>query len=223
MTRITKKRKSPRRGRTSRPYHKGNVAKDLLAVAGRLLDTEGLESLTVRRLCREVGVTPANFYNHYPSIEDLLGHMAAAAHDSIRMLIARHARTAGTLEEKIVAATVEVVEFGVKHRDLYRVMFRHLGEREGHERHLQAREQTMAALVRLIYGDDRYRPDDIVWSHKHCHKAYAAFTYTYGLARIISMGAIDFPSGTAAERKQYVRELGWIFVRGLAAPEPVPA
>jgi AcrR family transcriptional regulator len=197
------------------------VANDLLAAASRLLDTEGLDSLTVRRLCREVGVTPANFYNHYPSVEHLLGHMAAAAHDSIRALIARHAKTDASLEDKIVEATVEVVEFGVKHRDLYRVMFRQLGNMEAHERHELAREQTMAALVRLIYGDDRYRPDDIAWSHKHCHKAYAAFTYTYGLARIISMGGIDFPSRTTAERKRFVRELVWVFVRGLAAPEPV--
>jgi len=221
LTRTTKKPRSSKRNQAPRPYHKGNVAKDLLAAARKLLDSEGLESLTVRRLCREVGVTPANFYNHYPSIEHLLGHMAATAHESIRVLIARHAKTDGSLEEKIVAATVEVVEFGVKHRDLYRVMFRQLGNMEGHERHELAREQTMADLVRLIYGDDRYRPDDIAWSHKHCHKAYAAMTYTYGLARIISMGGIQFPSGTAAERKQYVRELVWVFVRGLAAPEPV--
>jgi len=204
-----------------RTYHKGNVAKDLLAAASRLLDTEGLASLTVRRLCREVGVTPANFYNHYPSIEHVLGHMAAAAHDSIRALITRVTRSQRPLEERIVALTVEVVEFGVKHRDLYRVMFMQLGNKEAHERHNLAREQTMAAVVRLIYGDDRYRPDDIAWSHKHCHKAYAAMTYTYGLARIISMGGIQFPSGTAAERKQYVRELAWIFVHGLAAAEPV--
>ena len=61
----------------SKPYHKGNVSEDLFAAASRLIETEGLESLTVRRLCREVGVTAGNFYNHYPSLEHLLLDVAA--------------------------------------------------------------------------------------------------------------------------------------------------
>ena len=65
----------------SKPYHKGNVAEDLFAAASRLIETEGIDSLTVRRLCREVGVTAANFYNHYPSLEVLLLDVAAAGVD----------------------------------------------------------------------------------------------------------------------------------------------
>ena len=62
-----------------RRYHKGNVAEDLMAVAVRILETERVEDLSVRRLAREVGVTPANFYNHFVSLNDLLLDLAADA------------------------------------------------------------------------------------------------------------------------------------------------
>mgnify|MGYP003363473360 FL=1 len=55
-----------------RPYHKGNVAEDLRLTTLRILQTERLEDLSVRRLTREVRVAPANFYNHYASLNMLL-------------------------------------------------------------------------------------------------------------------------------------------------------
>lgn len=44
------------------PYHKGNVPLRMMEAAERILATETVEDITARRLCREVGVTSANFY-----------------------------------------------------------------------------------------------------------------------------------------------------------------
>ena len=43
-----------------------------LAAAERILETESVEDVTARRLCREVGVTSGNFYNHFESLDFLL-------------------------------------------------------------------------------------------------------------------------------------------------------
>ena len=72
-----------------RPYHRGNVAEDLIAAAVRLLKTERYEDLSVRRLTREVGVTPANFYNHFENLEDLLLTIAAERHLTRAALVAK--------------------------------------------------------------------------------------------------------------------------------------
>ena len=62
-----------------------------------------------------------------------------------------------------------------------------------------------------------------MWSHVHCQKAYTFFSVSYGLARLITMGVLEFTTGTRTERQQFARALARQFVRGLelpAAPAP---
>ena len=211
MTKITK---------PSKPYHKGNVSEDLFAVASRLIETEGIESLTLRRLCREVGVTAANFYNHYPSLEHLLLDVAAAGVDLMGTISSRVIKRIKSRDEKLVELTIQFVEFSLDHPDLFRVMYGQVNGSGTHERFYHRTEESFAELVKLIYGEDIYRADDVVWSHTHCRKAYAYFSFAYGLARLVSMQIFTFASGTKTERQNFVRDMAWIFAHGLDGPEP---
>lgn len=201
-------------------YHKGNVAEDLFASARRLLDTEGLDNVTLRRLCREVGVTAANFYNHYPSLEHLLLDVAAAGAEEMHARVDRVLRRGKSRDEKLVEMANEFVEFGLQHPDLFRIMYGQVAGSGQHERFQQAMEGGFARLVALIYGADIYRSEDAAWSHANCAKGYAFFTFCYGTARLVSMQLFTFPSGTKAERQRFVRDLAWTFVNGLDGPPP---
>lgn len=204
----------------SKSYHKGNVAEDLFAAASRLIETEGIDSLTVRRLCREVGVTAANFYNHYPSLEVLLLDVAAAGVDLLSLAINKVMKRAKSREEKLVEITIQFVEFSLEHPDLFRVMYGQVSGNGSHERFYNRTERSFAELVKLIYGEDIYRTDDVAWSHIHCRKAYAYFSFVYGLARLVSMQIFTFASGTKVERQSFVRDMAWTFAHGLDGPEP---
>jgi AcrR family transcriptional regulator len=204
----------------SKPYHKGNVAEDLFAAASRLIETEGIDSLTVRRLCREVGVTAANFYNHYPSLEVLLLDVAAAGVDLLSTATNKVIKRVKSREERLVEITIRFVEFSLEHPDLFRVMYGQVSGSGSHERFYNRTESSFAELVKLIYGEDIYRADDVVWSHIHCRKAYAYFSFVYGLARLVSMQIFTFASGTKAERQNFVRDMAWTIAHGLDGPEP---
>ena len=202
-------------GTTRAAYHKGHVAEDLFAIARSLIDSEGLDSVTLRRLCRDVGVTAANFYNHYPSLEHLLLDVAATGADELAARTTRVMRRAKSRNDKLVELAIEFVEFGVDHPDLFRIMYGQAKGSEVHERFQNAMESSFAQLVALIYGQDIYRSDDAAWSHANCAKAYAFFSFCYGMARLVSMQLFTFPSGTRAERQRFVRDLAWTFVNGL--------
>lgn len=213
--------KSPPRRATRASYHKGHVAEDLKSIARRLIDAEGLDNVTLRRLCREVGVTAANFYNHYPSLEYLLLDIAADGANELASRTLRVMRRAKSRNEKLVELAIEFVEFGRDFPDLFRIMYGQINGSHDHEAFQTAMEGSFAQLVELIYGSDLYRPNDVVWSHEQCPKAYAFFSFCYGAARLVSMQLFTFPSGTKAERQRFVRELSWIFVNGLdASPNP---
>jgi AcrR family transcriptional regulator len=204
------------------PYHKGHVAEDLFATAAQLIESEGLDSLTLRRLCREVGVTAANFYNHYPSLEHLLLDVAAAGMEALQAINEKVLRRAKSRQEQLVATTVHIVDFSIEHPDLFRLMFGQIAESEKHERYSRTAAVSFAGLVQLIYGQDLYRPDDVAWSHAHAKKAYAYFAFAYGLARLVSMRLYTFPSETKAERQQFVKDLALIFAQSLDDLEPSP-
>lgn len=211
---------TPRTARPRAAYHKGNVAEDLRSIARRLIDTEGLDPVTLRRLCREVGVTAANFYNHYPSLEFLLLDLAADGAEELNTRALRVMRRDKSKEAKLVSLAIEFVEFGIEHPDLFRIMYGQVKGSQSHERFQLAMESAFAQLVELIYEADIYRSGDIAWSHQHCAKAYAFFSFCYGTARLVSMQLFSFPSGTKAERQRFVRDLAWTFVNGLDKPIP---
>ena len=201
----------------ARAYHKGNVTEDLRETATRLLKTERFEDIAVRRLCREVGVTPGNFYNHFPSLEWLLLDLAAEGFEKQTVQAMRKIKETASREDAVIAAIVAMVEFGHKNPELFRIMFGQIsnGIVRTHERIGVAAQTAFATLVEVVYGEDLFRADDIEWSHIHCSKAYALFAFGFGLARLISMEQIRFPTGTRTERVKFVESMALTFVRGM--------
>src|SRR4249920_1139210 len=60
-----------------RDYHHGDLPAALLRAAGKILEKEGVEALTVRALTRRAGVSHAAPYRHFPDREALLAALAA--------------------------------------------------------------------------------------------------------------------------------------------------
>lgn len=180
-----------------RAYHKGNVAEDLRAAALRILTKEKVEDVTLRRLTREVGVTPANFYNHFANVEDLLLDIAADGFDDLSKASERAWKKQGGKADVLVALATEFVRFGCRKPQLLRLMFGHETHRKNQRFH-DAANGSFAELVRFIYGEDRFDPNDSARSHEHCRIAYGFFAFCYGLARTVGSGQFDLDVQSAA-------------------------
>src|SRR5215467_6160237 len=55
------------------------TAQKIAGAARRLLDKEGAEGVTMRRVATAVGITPMALYRHYPNRDGLLNALADAA------------------------------------------------------------------------------------------------------------------------------------------------
>ena len=197
------------------PYHRGNVAEDLLKAASKLLETEQFENISARRLCREIGVTSANFYNHFPSFNHLMNALAAKGFERRTAQNLRVLAQGLPREETLIQLAHNMVEFAIEHSQLFRIMFGQLQDVTERTERADKANASFAILVRAVYGADIYRPDDVAWSHENCLHAYSFFSFTYGLARLISMGQFEFPSGTKVERRKFVEDATRGFIRGL--------
>ena len=188
----------------ARPYHRGNVAADLKAAALRLLNTERFEDISARRLCREVGVTYANFYNHFPSFDYLMLDIAADAFAnrvaSNQAIIESHASRRDAMLEIAVAT----VEFAVKSPQLFRLMFGQIESEMGPPRFDEEAGRSLRLLSRAVGATSIDDPN-----------AYAFFAFTQGLARIVSQKFLEAPLKTAADRRRFVRRVSEAFFAGV--------
>ncbi len=197
-----------------RRYHKGNVAEDLMAVAVRILETERVEDLSVRRLAREVGVTPANFYNHFVCLNDLLLDLAADAFEERRRTLAHITRTSRDRAEAVRRSVVSYVDLAIDRRQLFRIMFGYIPDALGHERYRKASDDAFAALVELVYGAPIYDGADLTRSRQTCKAAYGVFAMGYGLARVVVEGQVPFSPEQRAEMRRFIDSVIGAFIDG---------
>jgi AcrR family transcriptional regulator len=90
--------RQPQTART--PLSREGVLRAGVAMA----DADGLESLSMRKLARELGVDPMSLYNHVANKDDLLGGMVDLVIDEIDLTEANAADWKAALRARVLAA-----------------------------------------------------------------------------------------------------------------------
>ena len=74
----------------SQPYHHGDVKNALINAAMKLIDTNELEAMSLRRLAKEVGVTPSAVYNHFTDKDALMMAIKIRLYEDINRYFDSH-------------------------------------------------------------------------------------------------------------------------------------
>ncbi|HEY1902586.1 MAG TPA: TetR/AcrR family transcriptional regulator [Terracidiphilus sp.] len=104
----------------------------IAAAARRLLDREGAEAVTMRRVADAVGITPMAIYRHFP---DRAGLLNAVADQGFEELAARLVgmRFKGGMEDRLTKMGETYLDHALKNPRLFELMF--LKAREGARRY----------------------------------------------------------------------------------------
>lgn len=68
---------------SKKAYHHGNLRAALIAAAREILDTGGVEGLSLRKVARQTGVSPTALYSHFRDKRELLAVLATEGFDSL--------------------------------------------------------------------------------------------------------------------------------------------
>ena len=104
------------------------MASRIAAAARRLLDKEGAEAVTMRRVAAAVGVTPMAIYRHYPDRASLLNALADEGFEELTACLAVK-KFSGGVEEQLTKMMDIYLEHGLRKPRLFELMF--LKPREG--------------------------------------------------------------------------------------------
>ncbi len=172
------------------PAPSESLGERLVEVALKLLETEGIEAITLRRIAREAGVSHGAPLRHFAGLSDLRAEVAARGFrllsDSVDA--AHRGLPAGTgPRARLHAAGVAYVRAAVAHPGLFALMFRPDCLDTSNERFLREAGSAFEQLVRIVQAaqDAGFEPDA-----EPRVLAGSVWACVHGLASLWSQGAL---------------------------------
>jgi AcrR family transcriptional regulator len=163
----------------------------LISVARVILETEGLEALTLRAAARAAGVSHMAPYRHYASKDELL---AAVAEEGFRDLARAldDATATGHATTHLENISVAYLGFAVRNPALYRLMFgAHLPNRGRFSALVDAGNEAFQRFVQAIDPEAKPHAAAGPASSVASRKAVAAWALAHGLASLNIDGLIS--------------------------------
>ena len=111
----------------ARPREHGEETRAaLLAAAERIVDTEGFDALTLRRVASDVGTTTQAVYSIFGSKNELVIALAMSALEMLGERAATLTATDDPAEDIVRGALTSYRAFALEHPALFRVVFHHV-------------------------------------------------------------------------------------------------
>ena len=117
-------------------YHHGDLGHAAIRAAKNLIDSEGLNSLGIRRVAEATGVSPAALYRHFENLEQLKAEVSAQIRLELgEFLKAKRDRTPLSRSKsrnaliRFEALGEAYIDFARKHPRLFEIAFIHCDEK----------------------------------------------------------------------------------------------
>ncbi len=207
--------KASARSNSRQTYHRGNVREDLIAVGKEILESEDLNALTLRRLTREIGVNPTNFYNHFANMDYLY---AAIKVEGFTELLKRSRKATESQSSKPAALRAlfrEYIFFAIKKPNLYRLMFDYYLDFDDHQELKEITDQTMADVVELLYATDVFAASDPLGFYKSHPMAVACWSTMHGLTHILIGRQIKLKTKSRKEVGEFADKIVDVLLEGV--------
>ena len=181
--------------RKKHPYHHGDLQAALILTAGKMLEKEGLEALTLRAVARRAGVSHNAPYRHFARREALLAALAAEGFERLGAA-QRKAGEAGGLR----AMGEAYVAFALENPQRFRLMF---GGQISISRHAQLRAVATGTFAGLSGALSARLPE----AHGARDASIAAWALVHGLALLLMGERIAPAAFQGRDREEFVRSV----------------
>ena len=131
-----------------REKQKAELRSELVAAAHKLVQEEGYEGLTIRKLAKRVGYAPMSVYSYFADKQDILFALAEDAFETLARRIEEH--PSDDPVEALQAVMTEYAAFGLGNPNEYRTVFMTEKTRPPEGRSFQEMHEANPAMKALI-------------------------------------------------------------------------
>jgi AcrR family transcriptional regulator len=167
-------------------YHHGDLRRQLIAAAERIIVERGVEGFTLREAARRVGVSPAAPSHHFKDAKGLLTEVALLGfRDFAEALAEADNRGGKDPMRRLYEQGVAYVKFALKYPARFQLMFRVDKHDHSNAEFVRVSEEAFRILENAIRAATGTSPDRplspdgrglliAVWSmvHGYCHLAF---------------------------------------------------
>ncbi|HEY0450429.1 TetR/AcrR family transcriptional regulator, partial [Actinophytocola sp.] len=170
----------PEAARKRRSYHHGALREELLEACVRLIESEGIGAVSLRRVAREAGVSPGAPYHHFTDRGALLAAISVRGFEQLAEDLTAARATGG---EVLVALVEAYIGFARRHKGYFQLMFRpELSQPEKHPDARVAGDAAFGVLTDAVAGCGVSDPDGL---------AVSLWAFAHGLASLTLDGQLD--------------------------------
>ncbi len=181
--RVTYARPMPEAERRRSSYHHGSLRAELLEACVRLIESEGLGAVSLRRVAREAGVSPGAPYHHFPDRAALLAAISTRGFERLAQDLREARSRAGDARAALVSMVVAYVGFARRHKAYFQLMFRpELSQPDKHPDARAAGDAAFGVLIDVVGECDASDPDGL---------AVSLWAFGHGLASLAIDGQLD--------------------------------
>jgi AcrR family transcriptional regulator len=166
-----------------------NTADRIARVALAVLEKEGPEAVSMRRLAQAVGITPMAIYHHFPNRETLLNIITDREFAKLLSHIQAHPLN-GTLENRIVAVMEGYVDYAFKQPRVFDYVFSRVraDARKFPQDFRARRSPTLNPIADMlaVEMEKGFLKKDDVWE-----VAFALWAHVHGYIMLYRAGRID--------------------------------
>ncbi len=174
-----------------RSYHHGDLRSALIETGMRLIEFSDADQLSLREVAREVGVSAAAVYRHFPDKAALLSALAHEGLDRLGAAQMQAAADAGYGAQGFNASGRTYVRFALKHPALFRMIMAHTPQVD----HFAADAESVSSPMRWLRSSvaalaPEGTPPELLRS-----AALRAWSQVHGLAMLMLDGQIAHDDG----------------------------
>jgi AcrR family transcriptional regulator len=173
--------KSPKRA-----YHHGDLRSALIEAGMRLIEFSDADQLSLREVAREVGVSAAAVYRHFPDKGAFLAALAVEGLDRLGAAQRTAAAEAGYGPEGFNASGRTYVRFALKHPALFKMIMSHTPQVD----HFAVDATSVSSPMRWLRSSVAALAPERATAEQHRQAALRAWSKVHGLAMLMLDGQI---------------------------------
>jgi AcrR family transcriptional regulator len=172
-------------------YHHGNLREQLIFCAYDWISTNGIESISLRKIAKIAKVSQTAPYRHFDSKEHMLAEVATLGFGKFSSEMSKNKTTDNTADD-LVKCGVAYIEFGLANEHIIDLMFNYPMKKTDFPELLAAADKAFGMLLERLHYMHHGNADSLQLNGISMH------AYVHGLLAIIRINQrIDTSAETA--------------------------